>query len=147
MWNDGGTILIYKYSPGTETIAQGLSLRINCNSEASMKQNIIHIGLDIDDTQYHGSALSNSTGEVLDFKCRPPPKGLGSRALSGATPSPSTSPNSTPYMSDEPIDSVLLIIRAHDENFWVRIPRDNGPRKTDLVTHNARYEHLNPTDS
>ena len=41
-----------------------------------MKQNVIHIGLDVDDTQYHGSALNKSTGEVLDFKCRPNLKGL-----------------------------------------------------------------------
>ena len=26
-----------------------------------MKQNIIHIGLDVDDTQYHGSALDKIT--------------------------------------------------------------------------------------
>ena len=41
-----------------------------------MKQNIIHIGLDVDDTQYHGSALDKNTGEVLNFKCRPTLKGL-----------------------------------------------------------------------
>ena len=41
-----------------------------------MKQNIIHIGLDVDDTQYHGSALDNSTGEILNFKSRPTLKGL-----------------------------------------------------------------------
>ena len=41
-----------------------------------MKQNILHIGLDVDDTQYHGSALNQTTGEVLDFKCRPNLKGL-----------------------------------------------------------------------
>ena len=41
-----------------------------------MKQNIIHIGLDVDDTQYHGCALNKTTGEVLDFKCRPTLKGL-----------------------------------------------------------------------
>ena len=41
-----------------------------------MKQNIIHIGLDVDDKQYHGSALNHSTGEFLDFKCRPNLKGL-----------------------------------------------------------------------
>jgi transposase len=41
-----------------------------------MKQNILHIGLDVDDTQYHGSALNHSTGEILDFKCRPNLKGL-----------------------------------------------------------------------
>ena len=34
-----------------------------------MKQNILHIGLDVDDTQYHGSALNQITGEILDFKC------------------------------------------------------------------------------
>jgi len=41
-----------------------------------MKKNIIHIGLDVDDTQYHGSALNQITGEILDFKCRPNLKGL-----------------------------------------------------------------------
>jgi len=41
-----------------------------------MKQNILHIGLDVDDTQYHGSALNHTTGEILDFKCRPNLKGL-----------------------------------------------------------------------
>ncbi len=41
-----------------------------------MKQNILHIGFDIDDAQYHGSALNHSTGEVLDFKCRANLKGL-----------------------------------------------------------------------
>ena len=32
-----------------------------------MKQNIIHIGLDVDDTQYHGSALNKATSEVLEY--------------------------------------------------------------------------------
>jgi len=41
-----------------------------------MKQNIIHIGLDVDDTQYHGAAFNKATGEVIDFKCRPTLKGL-----------------------------------------------------------------------
>jgi hypothetical protein len=41
-----------------------------------MKQNIIHIGLDVDDTQIHDSALDNSTGEILNFKSRPTLKGL-----------------------------------------------------------------------
>ncbi len=41
-----------------------------------MKQNIRHIGFDVDDTQYHGSALNHTTGEILDFKCRPNLKGL-----------------------------------------------------------------------
>ena len=36
-----------------------------------MKQNIIHIGLDVDDTQYHGSAFNKETGEVIDFESRP----------------------------------------------------------------------------
>jgi len=41
-----------------------------------MKQNILHIGLDVDDTQYHGAAFNKDTGEVCDFKCRPTLKGL-----------------------------------------------------------------------
>ena len=34
------------------------------------------MGLDVDDTQYHGSALDKNTGEAIDFKCRPTLKGL-----------------------------------------------------------------------
>ena len=41
-----------------------------------MSQTIIHVGLDVDDTQYHGSALDKNTGEVIHFKCRPTLKGL-----------------------------------------------------------------------
>jgi transposase len=41
-----------------------------------MKQNILYVGLDVDDTQYHGSAFNQDTGEALDFKCRPTLKGL-----------------------------------------------------------------------
>ncbi len=36
-----------------------------------MKQNIIHIGLDIDDTQYHGSAFNKETGEVMISRVGP----------------------------------------------------------------------------
>jgi transposase len=41
-----------------------------------MNQNVIYIGLDVDDTRYHGSALNTETGEVITFKCRPTLKGL-----------------------------------------------------------------------
>jgi hypothetical protein len=41
-----------------------------------MKQNIIHIGLDVDDTQYHGAAFNKEAGEGVDFKSQPTPKGL-----------------------------------------------------------------------
>ena len=44
--------------------------------EADMKRNIVYVGLDVDDTQYHGSALDKTSGEVIDFKCRPTLKGL-----------------------------------------------------------------------
>ncbi len=36
-----------------------------------MKQNLVHIGLDVDDTQYHGAAFNKDTGKVVDFECRP----------------------------------------------------------------------------
>jgi hypothetical protein len=36
-----------------------------------MNPNILHVGLDVDDTQYHGSAFNRETGEVIDFRCRP----------------------------------------------------------------------------
>lgn len=41
-----------------------------------MKQKIVYIGLDVDDTQYHGSALNKDTGELLSFRCGPTLKGL-----------------------------------------------------------------------
>ena len=41
-----------------------------------MNQNILHVGLDVDDTQYHGSAFNKQTGEAIDFRCRPTLKGL-----------------------------------------------------------------------
>ena len=44
--------------------------------ETSLHQTIIYVGLDVDATQYHGSALDKKSGEVIDFKCRPTLKGL-----------------------------------------------------------------------
>ena len=41
-----------------------------------MKVTIIYVGVDVDDTQYHGTAFNKATGEVIDFKCRPTMKGL-----------------------------------------------------------------------
>ena len=41
-----------------------------------MQQTILYVGLDVDDTQYHGSAFHQHTGAVLDFQCRPTLKGL-----------------------------------------------------------------------
>ncbi len=43
--------------------------------EAPVNQNTIYIGIDVDDVRYHGSALNPSTGEMLDFDCRPALKG------------------------------------------------------------------------
>ena len=41
-----------------------------------MKQTILYVGLDVDNTQYHGSAFDQHTGAGLDFQCRPTLKGL-----------------------------------------------------------------------
>jgi len=41
-----------------------------------MKQKIVYVGVDVDDTQYHGSAFNKETGELLSFRCRPTLKGL-----------------------------------------------------------------------
>jgi transposase len=41
-----------------------------------MNQNIVYVGIDVDDERYHGCALNQHTGEVLDFRCRPTLKGL-----------------------------------------------------------------------
>ena len=44
-----------------------------------MNENVIYVGIDVDDVRYHGSALDRDTGEVLDFHCRPTLKGLASQ--------------------------------------------------------------------
>ena len=41
-----------------------------------MDMKVIYVGLDVDDTQYHGSALNKDTGEVITFQCRPTLTGL-----------------------------------------------------------------------
>jgi len=41
-----------------------------------MNGNVVYVGIDVDDVQYHGSALDRRTGEVLSFQCRPTLKGL-----------------------------------------------------------------------
>ena len=41
-----------------------------------MNQNVVYVGIDVDDVQYHGSVLDRQSGEVLDFRCRPTLKGL-----------------------------------------------------------------------
>ena len=41
-----------------------------------MSENVIYVGIDVDDLRYRGSALDKRTGEVLDFHCRPTLKGL-----------------------------------------------------------------------
>ena len=41
-----------------------------------MEQNVIYVGIDVDDVRDHGSALDKRTGEVLDFESRPTLRGL-----------------------------------------------------------------------
>jgi hypothetical protein len=41
-----------------------------------MNKKVVYVGLDVDDTQYHGAALNKETGELFNFKCRPTLKGL-----------------------------------------------------------------------
>jgi hypothetical protein len=41
-----------------------------------MNKKLIYIGLDVDDTQYHGAAFDKETSEIVSFKCRPNLKGL-----------------------------------------------------------------------
>ncbi len=41
-----------------------------------MIRNEIYVGTDVDDVHYHGSALDRTTGEALEFQCRPTLKGL-----------------------------------------------------------------------
>ena len=41
-----------------------------------MSQNVICVGIDVDDVRYHGCALDQRTGEALEFQCRSTLKGL-----------------------------------------------------------------------
>ena len=41
-----------------------------------MNKKTVYVGLDVDDTQYHGATLNKATGELIHFKCRPTMKGL-----------------------------------------------------------------------
>lgn len=41
-----------------------------------MNKKVVYVGVDVDDTQYHGAALNKDTGEHLSFRCRPTLKGL-----------------------------------------------------------------------
>ena len=41
-----------------------------------MNRNVVHVGIDVDDVQYDGSALAWVTGEVLSIQCRAIRKGL-----------------------------------------------------------------------
>ena len=41
-----------------------------------MSQNVVYVGIDVDDVHYHGSALDKATGDVLEFQCRPTLKGV-----------------------------------------------------------------------
>lgn len=41
-----------------------------------MNEKLIHVGLDVDDQNFHGAAFVACTGEIIEFKCRPNTKGL-----------------------------------------------------------------------
>jgi hypothetical protein len=41
-----------------------------------MSQNVIYVGIAVDDERCHGSALDKCTCEMLDFQCRATLKGL-----------------------------------------------------------------------
>jgi hypothetical protein len=49
---------------------------LSAGGEAAMNMNVIYVGLDVDDTQHHGSALNKHTGEVINFQCGPTLAGL-----------------------------------------------------------------------
>jgi hypothetical protein len=41
-----------------------------------MSQDIVYVGIDVDDVCYHASVLNPATSEMLEFQCRPTLKGL-----------------------------------------------------------------------
>jgi len=80
--HDGTTA--YSYLPagndtwpnGNEIICVQMMTQRCTSINEGKRTALIHVGLDVDDTQYHGSALSKDTGEIIDFKCRPTLKDL-----------------------------------------------------------------------
>lgn len=34
-------------------------------------KNIFYVGLDVDDTAFHGTGIIRETGELFEFKCKP----------------------------------------------------------------------------
>jgi hypothetical protein len=80
-----------------------------------MNKKIVHIGLDVDDTQYHGAALNKATGELFHFKCRLTLKGLLGQLTLRADPKRwiSVTAPVAPSLSENPV----LWIR------WVEIAR------------------------
>lgn len=35
------------------------------------EKNIVYVGLDVDDTAFHGAGINRATGEIVEFKCKP----------------------------------------------------------------------------
>ena len=83
-----------------------------------MHLNILYIGLDVEDTQYHGSAFNKDTGEANEFKCRPTLKGL---------PTDPLSPCSIQYLGEQHLpDALTPQPRSDDQgdlclSVWPRI--------------------------
>lgn len=36
-------------------------------------KNIIYVGLDVDNTAFHGAGIIRETGDIFEFKCKPDP--------------------------------------------------------------------------
>ena len=49
-----------------------------------MNQNIVYVGIDVDDVRYHGCALNPRTGEVLDISLSSDIEGPGRTTREGA---------------------------------------------------------------
>ena len=39
-------------------------------------KDLLYVGLDVDDKNFHGAGFSEETGEILEFKCKPTNKAM-----------------------------------------------------------------------
>jgi GDP-D-mannose dehydratase len=60
-------IMTGKGNPTKAYLKSGCDHLTSSKTETSMKQNILYVGLDVDDTQYHGSAFNKDTGGSTPF--------------------------------------------------------------------------------
>jgi hypothetical protein len=47
------------------------NIKLKMKGSSMSTKNIIYVGLDVDDTAFHGAGIIRETGEIFEFKCKP----------------------------------------------------------------------------